>query len=61
MRTDTQQIIIVGVVLIALALICVGQTEGGLSLGVGLVGFIAPKNTTSSNTGDEKSFRGEKE
>ena len=59
MRTDTQQIIIVGVVLIALALICVGQTQGGLSLGVGLIGFIAPKNTTSSD--EDKSFRGEKE
>ena len=56
MRTDTQNLIIAGLVLIAIAFIIQKQYVYASTIGVGLIGFIAPQTLTDKQSDDLKRY-----
>ena len=56
MRTDTQNLIIIGLVLIGLAFIFKDQFSYASMIGVGLIGFIAPQTLTDKQSADLKQY-----
>ena len=56
MKTDTQNFIIVGLTILALAFIFKDQFTYASMIAVGLVGFIAPRSLSDKQSDDIKNY-----